>query len=86
MAAHVHGAARIAAALTGAPGAAVLATLALAAVLPVSGDVRLLVALLAVLPAAATAACLALLARSGARAWVGSVLVAAVSAVVLVLT
>jgi hypothetical protein len=84
--AHVHGAGRISAAVTGAPGAAVLASLALAAVLPVSGDLRLLVAMLAVLPAAATASCLALLARSAVRAWVGSALVAAVAAVVLVLT
>ncbi|MFP2930121.1 hypothetical protein ACLESO_33975, partial [Pyxidicoccus sp. 3LG] len=64
----------------------VLASLALAAVLPVPGDVRLLVAILAVLPAAATAVCLALLARSGVRAWVGSVLVSAVAAAVLVLS
>lgn len=83
--AHVHGPGRIAAALSGAPGAAVLATLALAAVLPVSGDARLLVAMLALLPAVATASCLALLARSARRAWGGSALVAAVAGVVLVL-
>lgn len=84
MAAHVHGAGRISAALTGAPGAAVLACLALATTLPVSGEVRMLVAFLAVLPAAATASCLALLARSGTRAWAGSGLVAAFAATILV--
>ncbi|AEI64971.1 hypothetical protein [Corallococcus macrosporus] len=83
---HEHGAARISAAVTVAPAAAVLATLALAAVLPASLDVRYLLAYLVALPAMAAAACLALLARSGARAWAGSALVAVVSSVILVLT
>lgn len=82
---HEHGAARISAAVTVAPAAAVLATLALVAVLPASVDVRYLLAFLVALPAMAAAACLALLARSGARAWVGSAVVAVVSSVVLVL-
>lgn len=84
--AHQHGAGRIAAAVTGAPGAAVLASLAVPAVLPVPADVRLLIAVLAVLPAAATAVCLALLARSAVRAWGVSAGVAAVATVVLVLS
>ncbi|NVJ01282.1 hypothetical protein HV824_24645 [Myxococcus sp. AM009] len=83
---HQHGAARISAAVTVAPAAGVLATLALVAVLPASVDVRYLLAFLVALPAMATAACLALLARSGARAWVGAAAVAVVSSVVLVLT
>ncbi|MCP3061303.1 hypothetical protein LXT21_21210 [Myxococcus sp. K38C18041901] len=84
--AHQHGAARICAALTAAPASAVLVSLALPAVLPVAGDVRLLLALLIVLPAVATGVCLALLSRSGARAWGGCALVCALSSLVLVLT
>ncbi|MCE9672236.1 hypothetical protein LY474_30965 [Myxococcus stipitatus] len=84
--AHRHGVGRVSAAVLGAPAAAVLASLAAAAVLPVAEDVRWLVAVLGVLPAVATGSCLALLARSAPRAWVGSVLVAVVSAGVLVST
>ncbi len=83
---HEHGAARIGAAVTVAPAAAVLATLALVAVLPATRDVRYLLAFLVALPAMVAASCLALLARSGARAWAGSALVAAVSSAVLVLS
>lgn len=84
--AHVHGVGRLGAAIAAAPVAAGLATLALAALLPAGGDVRLLVALLGVLPAAAVAVCLALLARSAARAWLGCAGVSALAALVLVLT
>ncbi|PTL84459.1 hypothetical protein [Vitiosangium sp. GDMCC 1.1324] len=83
---HEHGAGRISAAVSAAPGAAVLADLALATVLPLPGDIRLLVALLAAAPAIVLAVCLALLARSGPRAWLGSVVVGAASAAVLVLS
>ncbi|AKQ63764.1 hypothetical protein A176_000676 [Myxococcus hansupus] len=83
---HEHGAARIGAAVTAAPAAAVLATLALMAVLPAARDARYLLAQLLALPAMVAATCFALLARSGTRAWVGSALVAAVSAAILVLS
>jgi hypothetical protein len=75
----VHGAGRLSAAFLAAPAAALLATLAVAAALPARGDVRMLVGLLLAFPALAAAPCLALLARSGARAWLASGLVAAVS-------
>jgi hypothetical protein len=71
------------AAAVGAPLAALLASLALSAVVPVSPDLRYLVTCLAVVPLMAVAPCAALLARSEARAWAGVALTACVSLVLL---
>lgn len=75
----------IAAAMIGAPAAALLAAMALAAGLPVGSEVRLLVAELVPFPLVAAGACAALLARSWRRAWAGCALVATLAAAVLVL-
>ncbi len=85
MAAHVHGLGRISAALVAAPAAGLLASLAAAAVLPASPEIRLLTWALAGFPAAAAAPCFALLAKSGARAWAGSAVTAAAAGLALVL-
>ena len=79
------GAGRLSAALVGAPVAALLVALALAAGLPVRGEVRLLVAELLPFPLMAAGACAALLGRSGPRAWAGCALVSALAAAALVL-
>ena len=82
---HSHGVGRITAAIGAGPVAGVLATLALAGAMPAPGDVRYLIALVVALPAAVAGACLALLAKSGTRAWVGSLVVGAASSLALVL-
>ncbi|WP_224243541.1 hypothetical protein [Hyalangium gracile] len=82
----VHGFGRISAAVSAAPVAAVLADLSLFGALPMPGEVRFLVALLAAAPAVVVAVCLALLARSWQRAWLGSAVVGAASVAVMVLT
>ncbi|WP_370639991.1 hypothetical protein [Corallococcus sp. AS-1-12] len=71
------------AAAVGAPLAALLASLALSAVVPVSPDLRYLVACVAVAPLMAAAPCAALLARSEARAWAGVALTSCVSLLLL---
>lgn len=80
----VRDAGRISAAVIGAPAAAFLVALALAAGLPLRSEVRLLVAELAPFPLVVAGACVALLSRSGWRAWAGCALVAAFAAVVMV--
>lgn len=83
---HEHGLGRISAAVSAAPAAAVLADLSLSGALPLPGDVRFLVALLAAAPAVVVAVCLALLAQSWQRAWLGSAVVGAASVAVMVLS
>jgi len=85
MAAHTITRGRMLAAIFAAPAAGLLATLAIAAVLPLAVEVKALVFALVGFPAAAAAPCLALLARSGARAWAGSAATAAAAALALVL-
>lgn len=80
-----HGWGRISAALSIAPAAGALALLALLACLPFPADVGMLIAFLAMAPALSVGAASALLARSGASAWIGSALVAGASGVALVL-
>lgn len=80
-----HSAGCIAAAVIGAPAAAILVALALAAGLPAGSELRLLVAELVPFPLMVAGACAALLARSGRRAWAGCGLVATLAAAVLVL-
>ncbi|NTX16341.1 hypothetical protein HUA76_36785 [Myxococcus sp. CA056] len=70
------------AAVLGAPLAALLVSVALPAVVPASSDVRYLVACIVVIPLMAAAPCMALLARSAARAWAG-VLVASGAALLV---
>lgn len=86
MAAHRHGAARIAAALSVAPAAACLFLFGLLALLPLPADVATLIGFLAVGPVACVASSLALLSWSGTRAWAGSTLVAALGTLALVLS
>jgi hypothetical protein len=72
---------RLSAALLGAPGGALLVSLVLPKLVPASQDLRYLTACLVIVPAVIIASWLALTARSGLRAWAGSVtaIVAALS-------
>ncbi len=82
---HVHGLARISAAIVGAPVAMMLVMLAAGATLPLPADARLFAFSFLGLPAVAAAPCLALLARSGRAAWIGTAAVCIPSAAILVL-
>lgn len=64
-----HGAGRLTAAAVGAPMAALLVALALPKLVPLSSDLRYLVATLLVVPAMVVAPWFALSSRSGRRAW-----------------
>lgn len=81
---HTHGAARISAAIVGAPLAAVLVALALSAKIPAESDIRLLIGEISVFPLIIFGSCAALLSRSGLRAWGGCALAAALSLITLV--
>ncbi len=71
-----HSLSRIAAALVGAPAAAVVACAALGAVVP-GAAADMLFTEVAAYPVAVVASCFALVADSGRRAWIACVLVAA---------
>lgn len=77
---------RISAALLGAPSAALLVALVLGSVVPLSGELRLLLFTFVGWPAIALSPCLALIASNGARAWMGVAAVVAPCSALLVLT
>jgi len=79
----LHGVGRITAAVLIAPVAGALLSVALPALVPLSSDVRYLVAIVAVVPAMTIAPWLALQARSALRAWAVSGGVAVSSLVVI---
>lgn len=82
----VYGLGRLAAAVIAAPLAALCAALAAAAIAPASDDLRLVIGTLGAVLGVAAAPCLALLARSARRAWCGSILIAAVSCALVLLS
>lgn len=84
MAVHSHGTGRITAALLMAPAASVVLLLGAVAVLPLPADVQTLIFFLGLAPAVTVASCLALLSRSGLRAWAGSATLAALGTLALV--